>query len=45
MSSGGGDSISPGVKGKKSLKLEDELDKDVKIIEVENDFEGFENEF
>jgi len=27
------------------LKLEDELDKDVKIIEVENDFEGFENEF
>tara|TARA_B110000285_G_C15098210_1_gene603388 strand:- start:893 stop:1096 length:204 start_codon:yes stop_codon:yes gene_type:complete len=39
------DSISPGMKKRKSLKLEDELGNDVKIVEVENDFEGFENEF
>ena len=39
------DSISPEMKKRKSLKLEDELGNDVKIIEVENDFEGFENDF
>ena len=39
------DSISPGIKQKKSLKLEDEIDNNVKIVEVDNDFEGFENEF
>ena len=38
------DSISPGMK-KRNIKLEDELGNEVKIIEVENDFEGFENEF
>jgi len=38
------DSISPGIK-KRNIKLEDELGNEVKILEVENDFEGFENEF
>ena len=33
------------MKKRKSLKLEDELGNDVKIVEVENDFEGFENDF
>ena len=43
MSSNEG-SISPGMK-KRNIKLEDELGNEVKIVEVDNDFEGFENEF